>query len=94
MNLTNGEISANGNSIGTGAVPSAIAITPTIDALFVANSGSNSISAVHHQFVRCAHGSQRNDDCRNHTHGPGHRSRRQVFVRCQSGIEQRLGVFD
>ena len=45
LNLTNGQISANGNSVGTGAVPSAIAIAPTIDAVFVANSGANSISA-------------------------------------------------
>ncbi len=45
VNLTNGALTANGNSVGTGAVPSAIAITPTIDTLFVANSGANSISA-------------------------------------------------
>ncbi len=45
VNLTNGQLSANGNSVGTGAVPSAIAVAPTIDALFVANSGANSISA-------------------------------------------------
>src|SRR5580698_1999318 len=45
VNLTNGELTANGNSVGTGAGPSAIAITPTIDALFVANSGANSVSA-------------------------------------------------
>ncbi|MGA8493128.1 MAG: beta-propeller fold lactonase family protein [Terriglobales bacterium] len=45
VNLGNGALSANGNSVGTGAVPSAIAITPAIDTLFVANSGSKSISA-------------------------------------------------
>jgi 6-phosphogluconolactonase len=45
INLTNGALSANGDSVGTGAVPSAIAITPTISALFVANSGANSVSA-------------------------------------------------
>jgi 6-phosphogluconolactonase (cycloisomerase 2 family) len=45
VNLTNGELTANGNSVGTGAAPSAIAITPSISALFVANSGSNSVSA-------------------------------------------------
>jgi 6-phosphogluconolactonase len=44
VDLATGALSANGNSIGTGAVPSAIAITPTTNALFVANSGSNSIS--------------------------------------------------
>ena len=45
VNLGTGALSANGNSIGTGAVPSAIAVTPTINAVFVANSGSNSISS-------------------------------------------------
>ncbi len=45
VNLTNGALSANGNSVGTGAAPSAIAITPSISNLFVANSGSNSVSA-------------------------------------------------
>src|SRR5580698_6502565 len=45
VNLINGALSANGNSVGTGANPSAIAITPSIDAMFVANSGANSISA-------------------------------------------------
>jgi 6-phosphogluconolactonase len=44
VNLSSGALSAIGNSIGTGAVPSAIAVTPTINALFVANSGANSIS--------------------------------------------------
>jgi len=45
VNLTNGELTANGNSVGTGAGPSAIAITPSLSALFVANSGANSVSA-------------------------------------------------
>jgi len=45
VNLTNGALSANGNSVGTGANPSAIAITPSINAMFVANSGANSVSA-------------------------------------------------
>jgi 6-phosphogluconolactonase len=45
VNLSSGGLSAIGNSIGTGTVPSAIAVTPTINALFVANSGSNSISS-------------------------------------------------
>lgn len=40
-----GALTANGNAVGTGAVPSAIAIAPSGNALFVANSGSNSISS-------------------------------------------------
>jgi 6-phosphogluconolactonase len=44
LNLNNGAISQNGDSVGTGAGPSAIAITPSLSALFVANSGANSIS--------------------------------------------------
>lgn len=45
VDLNNGALSANGDSVGTGAAPSAIAVTPTINAVFVANSGSNSISS-------------------------------------------------
>jgi 6-phosphogluconolactonase len=45
VNLSTGQLSANGVSVGTGAAPSAIAITPALDAVFVANSGSNSISS-------------------------------------------------
>jgi 6-phosphogluconolactonase len=45
VDLNNGALSSNGNSIGTGAAPSAIAIAPTVNALFVANSGANSISS-------------------------------------------------
>jgi len=44
VNLSSGALGAIGSSIGTGAVPSAIAITPAVNALFVANSGGNSIS--------------------------------------------------
>jgi len=40
-----GALTANGNAVATGAVPSAIALTPSGNALFVANSGSNSISS-------------------------------------------------
>jgi 6-phosphogluconolactonase len=40
-----GALTINGNAVGTGSVPSAIAITPSGSALFVANSGSNSISS-------------------------------------------------
>jgi len=43
VNLGTGALSANGNSVGTGAVPSAIAVTPSTNAVFVANSGSNDI---------------------------------------------------
>jgi len=39
-----GALTNLGNSIGTGSVPSAIAVTPSGNALFVANSGANSIS--------------------------------------------------
>jgi len=40
-----GALTTNGNAVGTGSVPSAIAITPSGSVLFVANSGSNSISS-------------------------------------------------
>src|SRR5579862_3660784 len=45
INLSNGTLSTIGASTGTGAAPAAIAITPALDALFVANSGSNDISS-------------------------------------------------
>src|SRR5579863_9445167 len=45
VDLGTGGLSAIDNSVGTGALPSAIAIAPTANALFVANSGSNSISS-------------------------------------------------
>jgi 6-phosphogluconolactonase len=45
INLSNGDLSTVGSSIGTGAAPVAIAITPALDAMFVANSGSNDISS-------------------------------------------------
>lgn len=45
VDLNNGSLGAIANSIGTGAVPSAIVIVPSVNALFVANSGSNSISS-------------------------------------------------
>jgi 6-phosphogluconolactonase len=41
---SSGALSDNGNGIATGSVPSAIAVTPSGSALFVANSGSNSLS--------------------------------------------------
>jgi 6-phosphogluconolactonase (cycloisomerase 2 family) len=45
VNLASGSLTAIANSIGTGSLPSAIAITPSVNALFVANSGGNSISS-------------------------------------------------
>jgi 6-phosphogluconolactonase len=45
VSLGSGAISAIGTNVATGSVPSAIAVTPSINALFVANSGSNSISS-------------------------------------------------
>ena len=45
MTQSTGALTTNGNAVGTGSVPSAIAVTPSGNALFVANSGSNSISS-------------------------------------------------
>lgn len=45
VDLASGALSANGNSVGTGTAPSAIAVTPNLGGLFVANSGSSSISS-------------------------------------------------
>ena len=45
VNLGSGAISAIGSSAATGSVPSAIAVTPSLNAAFVANSASNSISS-------------------------------------------------
>jgi 6-phosphogluconolactonase len=45
LNLGSGALSAIGSVVPTGSVPAAIAVTPAINALFVANSGSNSISS-------------------------------------------------
>jgi 6-phosphogluconolactonase (cycloisomerase 2 family) len=45
VNLSSGGLSTIGAGVGTGSVPSAIAIAPSVNALFVANSGSNSISS-------------------------------------------------
>jgi 6-phosphogluconolactonase len=42
---SSGALTTLGNAIGTGSAPSAIAVTPSGTALFVANSGSNSISS-------------------------------------------------
>jgi 6-phosphogluconolactonase len=42
---SSGALSTNGNSIGTGSVPSAMVMSPSANALFVANSGANSISS-------------------------------------------------
>jgi len=45
VDLSNGTLSTVGSSAGTGTAPAAIAIAPLLDALFVANSGSNNISS-------------------------------------------------
>jgi 6-phosphogluconolactonase len=45
INHSNGDLSTVGTSIGTGTAPAAIAITPALDAMFIANSGSNDISS-------------------------------------------------
>src|SRR5271167_3741672 len=45
ISQSSGAMTSNGNSIGTGSVPSAIAIAPAGGALFVANTGANSISS-------------------------------------------------
>jgi len=45
IDLNTGKLSSNGKSVGTGSVPAAIAISSAGDALFVANSGSDDISA-------------------------------------------------
>jgi 6-phosphogluconolactonase (cycloisomerase 2 family) len=45
VDLSTGKLSANGKSVATGSMPAAIAIPPSNDALFVANTGSNDISA-------------------------------------------------
>ena len=42
---SNGALTSIANAIGTGSVPSAIAVAPSGNALFVANSGSNDISS-------------------------------------------------
>jgi len=42
---SSGALTANGNAVATAQVPSAIAVTPSGNALFVANSASNSISS-------------------------------------------------
>jgi 6-phosphogluconolactonase (cycloisomerase 2 family) len=43
VSLSSGALSAIGSSVPTGNVPSAIAITPSVNALFVTDSGSNTI---------------------------------------------------
>jgi 6-phosphogluconolactonase len=45
IDLTAGTISANGASVPTGSVPSAMILAPSGSALFVANNGTNDISA-------------------------------------------------
>jgi 6-phosphogluconolactonase (cycloisomerase 2 family) len=45
IDLSTGLLTANGGSIATGSVPSAMVLAPSGTALFIANSGSNNISA-------------------------------------------------
>ena len=45
VDLSNGTLSAASSTVTTGAAPSAIAVTPALDAMFVANSASNNISS-------------------------------------------------
>jgi 6-phosphogluconolactonase (cycloisomerase 2 family) len=45
VDLAAGTISANGNSVATGSVPSAMVLAPSGSALFIANKGTNDISS-------------------------------------------------
>ena len=45
INLSTGTLSAHGDSVPTGSVPAAMLLAPSGTALFVANSGTNDISA-------------------------------------------------
>lgn len=45
INLGSGGLSLSGSAVSTGAFPTAIALSPTLNALFVANKDSNDISA-------------------------------------------------
>ena len=45
LTLGSGSLGTIGSMIATGAMPSAIAVTPAVDALFVSNTGSNNISS-------------------------------------------------
>ena len=45
INLTSGAVSQTGNAVATGVQPQAMAIAPDGSALFIANSGNNTISA-------------------------------------------------
>src|SRR5215471_7697709 len=45
INLTTGQVGQTGNPVITGVQPQAMALTPDSSALFIANSGDNTISA-------------------------------------------------
>ena len=45
VNLSSGTLGTVGNTLATGLVPSALAITPAINALYVANTGGNNLSS-------------------------------------------------
>lgn len=45
VNLDSGELTANANLVTTGTAPSAVVVAPSGKAMFVANSGSNTVSS-------------------------------------------------
>jgi 6-phosphogluconolactonase len=45
VNLSNGQLTANGNLVSTGTAPSAAVVAPSGKAMFVANGGSNTVSS-------------------------------------------------
>ncbi len=45
VTLSSGGLAAVGTTLGTGAVPFAVAITPAVNALFVTNTGANNLSS-------------------------------------------------
>jgi 6-phosphogluconolactonase len=45
VNLNSGELTANANLVTTGTAPSAVVVAPSGKAMFVANSGSNTVSS-------------------------------------------------
>lgn len=45
VNLSSGGLGGPGSSLGTGAVPFAIAVSSAVNALFVSNSGANNLSS-------------------------------------------------
>ena len=69
-----GLLTANGGSVPTGSVPSAMLLAPSGTALFVANSGTQRYFSLHREVGRHAHRCQRNHADRGMTpleHGHG-----------------------